>query len=301
MRFSGKVRPLTFAVFGAALVSQSAQAAPGSSSAAPAACHAGSVEIRADRDIAVLKDVSCIDGALRIVGTSLVDLRGLDKLTKVRGELYIADNPNLARLDGLESLKIVKGQLAIARNPVLTSIAGLKNLTRAEVFAISLNPMLASLAGLGEQVRVEEVYIYKNQKLKTLRGLEGIAELDKLKVEETSLQSLRGLDNLSVIHGTLSILRNSDLETLEGLENLKAVKGKLAIGFNPKLSSLAGLKGLTAVEGMFAIDNPRISGCQACEVIARLKTRPDRGRIEMGAKTDTCTKNWSQNGTCAKP
>lgn len=61
------------------------------------------------------------------------------------------------------------------------------------------------------------------------------------------LDSLRGLENLRVIHGDLILMGVRDLKSLDGLRNLECVKGSIVIAGNNNLTSLSGLRSLKSV------------------------------------------------------
>lgn len=58
------------------------------------------------------------------------------------------------------------------------------------------------------------------------------------------LTSVRGLDNVTDIPGSLLVIGNSELSSLHGLSRLEFLGGDMWIESNPRLSSLQGLSTL---------------------------------------------------------
>lgn len=93
----------------------------------------GSVEIEGfnGRDLRVLEGLTRIGGDLEIEDNrSLRNLRGLESLRAVDGDVSIDDNRNLQNLDGLRGLESIRGDLDITDNRNLSSVQGLRNLKR---------------------------------------------------------------------------------------------------------------------------------------------------------------------------
>lgn len=61
------------------------------------------------------------------------------------------------------------------------------------------------------------------------------------------LDSLRGLENLRVIHGDLVLAAIPNLTSLDGLKNLECVKGSIVVNGNESLRSVRGLRNLKSV------------------------------------------------------
>jgi hypothetical protein len=77
-----------------------------------------------------LDGVTRIEGDLDIeIDILLTDLSGLDSLTYVGGTLTITGNDGLLSLAGLESLDTIEGDLLIAFNTAVTSMAALKGVS----------------------------------------------------------------------------------------------------------------------------------------------------------------------------
>ena len=68
------------------------------------------------------------------------------------------------------------------------------------------------------------------------------------------ITNLNGLNTLTSIGGTITIIANISLSSLSGLENLTHIVGNLEIDDNTALTSLSGLEGLTTVSGTLQIE-----------------------------------------------
>lgn len=76
--------------------------------------------VRELEDLRGLEHVHTVEGQLNIFRSpGFETLRGLDSLETIEGNLYIHLNENLASLIGLEKLRTITGNLHIAYNPKL--------------------------------------------------------------------------------------------------------------------------------------------------------------------------------------
>jgi hypothetical protein len=163
-------------------------------------------------------------------GTTFENLTGLESLTSVGGDLYIADNLSLTSLSGLDNLNSVGGNFQIQTNYQLISLSGLEKLTSVDSYMrISSNYLLTSLSGL--------------EKLTSVGGFLDISS-------NGDLTSLNGLNNLTSIGGSLDIWDNYELPSLSGLEKLTSIGGDLHIDNNNVLTSLNALESLTTIGGL---------------------------------------------------
>lgn len=76
------------------------------------------VVVRTAADLAKLQGLTTFPGKLTIEGTELTDLKGLESLRHVQGDLVIRHNPKLTNLDALANLKQTLS-LRIEGNPAL--------------------------------------------------------------------------------------------------------------------------------------------------------------------------------------
>jgi len=93
--------------------------------------------------------------------------------------------------------------------------------------------------------------------LTNLEGLSNLTHIDRLFVEYNPLlESLSGLDQLTLIEGRVDVIGNSTLASLEGLNNVTRIGGDVRIWDNNSLFNLNGLNNLDRVNGDFsAADN----------------------------------------------
>lgn len=95
--------------------------------------------------------------------------------------------------------------------------------------------------------------LYINETLLTSEGLRRLTPAltevagDVVLHVVLGLDSLRGLENLRVIHGDLILTAIPNLTSLDGLRSLECVKGSIVINGNESLRSLRGLRNLRSV------------------------------------------------------
>jgi len=88
------------------------------------------------------------------------------------------------------------------------------------------------------------------QELRNKQRVEG-----DLYIQNTTLTTLEGLNNLTFIKGDLIIQNNDALTTLEELKNLTSIEGDLIIQNNDALTTLEGLNNLTSFKGDLIIQD----------------------------------------------
>lgn len=196
---------------------------------------------------------SKIQGPVRIEGSTINDLNGLNEITSIGEHLEISLNLTLKNLDGLNNLDTIGNYLLIENHPSLKNINGLES--------------LEYVGGL--------IYIGHNDSLIDLSGLENIDSVFYAIRLTTNLQleSLKGLDSLKYIANGLYLDWNTSLKTLEHLKNLKKITGILLISF---CKSLKNLDGIENVEGEYISElriseNDSLSSCAVesiCEYLA---------------------------------
>jgi hypothetical protein len=129
----------------------------------------GPVTIHSEGDLrSVAATCRVIDGDLRILGSDLANLDGLENVRSIRN-LAIFENPKLTNVRGLRGLRVADG-VALIDDPALESLAGLENLAVKNA-AVVTNTGICSLEGLGDLHRVNEVVIAGNPHLQSLSGL----------------------------------------------------------------------------------------------------------------------------------
>jgi hypothetical protein len=104
-----------------------------------------------------------------------------------------------------------------------------------------------------------------------LKALSGCTHVrGDLSIEMHDVVSLRALDSLWSVDGTLGIHGSRKLESLRGLERLHRV-GHLAIVDNALLAQLHGVGALQSAGGVSVIQNPRLRDLRGLERLERLE------------------------------
>jgi hypothetical protein len=162
----------------------------------------GDYEINEPEDLRILSVYSEVTGNLTITGSSLINLKGLEGLDSIGGNLTISHNSELIHLQGLEDLASVGGDIDINNNEKLVDLKGLSG--------------LAELDG--------SLSIQNNLFLKNLDGLDNLVEINgDLTIDVNPLLGkLDGLRNLIVLDGFLRITDNEILKE----EDARALAGR---------------------------------------------------------------------------
>jgi hypothetical protein len=191
----------------------------------------GDVIVRSLADLRDLAGVNVLHGALRVERADVLDLEPLGELREVRS-LVIRDNGVLRSLHGLEALTRVEGDLLVAESPALTSLDGLAAL--AEVGgAVSIgngqkaviDPTTRALQGL--------VPATENAALVSA-VLPALARAGSLAVLRNGALERIGFPALAQVEGDLEISFAPKLASLEGaFPALKSLGGTLTIGRAP--------------------------------------------------------------------
>jgi hypothetical protein len=87
-----------------------------------------------------------------------------------------------------------------------------------------------------------------------LRGLGSVSGLISVR-DNTSLESLNGLQGILEVQGSVLIENNASLTSLRGLESLSSIGQVLSIRNNESLETLEGLDNLGAAQGIVVTDN----------------------------------------------
>ncbi len=163
-----------------------------------------------------------IEGSVRIIGDSIVNLNGLHQIESI-GTALIIQQTHLINLQGLENLTYI-----------------------GDVLYISINQFMETLNGLGSLVHIDRTLsIYGNS---TLTSLEGLNSLEYIGYNfhvygNESLQNFAGLNNLYSIGNEFEVISTGVVD-FSGLENLTQVFGGIRFDHNPNLINLAGLASL---------------------------------------------------------
>lgn len=259
-------------------------------------------------------------GDVIIDGYDIANLKGLNVLTAIRGDLHIGQfpfggNPLLSTLTGLNNVTYIGGDLWIKNNDVLTSLTGLYNLKTVNgEIRIDFNKSLTNLLSFYNLNSIDgNIGILGNPSLVSLRGFDRLQSIGgHLEIfGNDDLIDFTGLENLKIIDGNLEIYGNNDLLTLKGLENLIAVNGDIIIGMYPyggnqSLISLKALHNLDAgsIENLIICYNSSLYECEAQSICAYLISPKgiveihdndfgcnSKEEIELACKPTTCLAN----------
>lgn len=189
--------------------------------------------------LAPLSSLARSGGGVRIEGTSLTDLHGLETLIldTPGASIGIRNNPQLTTLAGLATSATARtsgaGFLVVTDNPVLGDIGALANLMDPAgatwgTVDISRNASLPSLAGLERVRQATRLIVDENPLLASAAALSGltavseyvrvldapITELDLTSLRHAASITLAKLDRLTTV-----ALALDDLELLQVAEN----------------------------------------------------------------------------------
>lgn len=198
--------------------------------------------------------------------------------TKIDGNLIITNYQNsIKSLKGFSDLTYIEGNLHIldgdSYNP-LASISGFENLTYIGE-GLVIRGFFDDLKGLSSLSFISRTLDITGS-IKSLLGLENLTDVGDIKITSSSLQNLRGLEGLKKIgrgsvFGQLTILNNTNLQTLEGLENLTHIIWGLRIEGNPALTNLKGLKNLGYVkEGIGVYNNESLESLNGLDNLTNI-------------------------------
>jgi hypothetical protein len=210
--------------------------------------------------------IPTLPGSLKIYANDKIkDLKMFEGLTSIEGNLYISGNEKLSDI-GLQALQGVAGDLTITNNESLPA-------SQAEQF----RERLLAAGGIGGTITINDnfddsypgkVYrgdytIYRESDINELEGVGYITGSLYVKtatyynpfgdfIKDQSLDSLKGLESLTRIGGSLEILDKENLKSMDGLNNLKIIESGLTI-YKNGLTSLDGLESLSYVGGSFSV------------------------------------------------
>lgn len=240
-------------------------------------------------------------GSLAIANCDkLESLNGLESLFHIGNELYLSNNPLLSDLSALKNLNYIYTDLRIINNPSLENLYGLEKITRLGVLTIDGNNSLVDLEGISNLDTVGAINIRLNEQLVDLTPFSDIKTVEYLSIENNnSLIDLSGFEGLESVSRKLLIMENSSLESLRGLENIESLGG-FGISYNDKLENLTGLEGLTTITndtyGFTISANPLMSTLTGLDNLIQAE-----GQIAIAANEslgDFCAlKNFFTNGS----
>jgi len=243
-----------------------------------------------------------INGFLKF-GPEIENVRKLQGLQIIQGDLDLRFLKNLTTLEGLDDLVFVGEDLTIAYCDVLDDLTALGNIQEVvNYFSIHSNVSLTELPSFTEFKKTTGLEITSNNSLISINGFNSLEELDNLVISSNSelksiislnnieslislaiidnfsLEQLDSFNNLSIVSGAfpsaardLLILRNQNLKLIEGFEVLDEVVNDLIIKENSSLTEIKTFRSLSRVGNEINIfDNERLltvntfSNLQSC-------------------------------------
>jgi len=198
----------------------------------------GDIYLYSQEDVDKFASIGCseIGGTLRVRGSDITNLNGLEGLTLIGAFLNISNNAVLSDINGLSSLTSVGGDLIIENNAAIMNIDGLSSLT--------------SVGGWLE--------IIGNESLKNINGLSALSSyITKLNiVDNPDLNNIDGLSGLSAVGKEWILIKNNDaLTDIDGLLRIASVEGSVVITDNEMLENIDGLSSLMLVGKNLEINN----------------------------------------------
>ncbi|KAA3622738.1 MAG: T9SS C-terminal target domain-containing protein, partial [Bacteroidetes bacterium] len=163
----------------------------------------------------------------------------------------ISSNNALVNLEGLDQIDSIGTDITIEYNQNLSDLSGFESITSLGGIRIQHSHALTTLNGL-EQIPghlSEGIRIADNSQLNSLEGLNHLTMVEGNVYigQNPSLTSLTALHNLQTVEGQLYIGQNPQLLNLSGLEELSGL-GSLSVGYNDNLLDINGLIGITRTE-----------------------------------------------------
>ncbi len=216
-------------------------------------------------NLSALKNIESINARLDIEDNfKLTNLEGLNNLKKT-GSLYINNNTSLINLKGLEKLQSIEGKFTVTRNDALIDLEGLENLESVvNNVNIGVGPF-ASYSYYNTDIG--------NNSLQSLKGLEALLTIGgSLQIgEHASMKSINSLQNLQLINGSLIITQNDSLQKLSALQNLQSIGNSFIIKENPSLIEFDGLQSLTSINKALIIeDNQSLGSLSGLENLTKV-------------------------------
>lgn len=229
-----------------------------------------------DIDLFVNNGCTSVRGNVFITG-AVDDLRALERLREIEGDLIIQQTTSLNMLLGLNALEHIGGELVIMNNERLVDVSALSGVTAVhDNIAIVRNPYLESMRGL-DNVRLIDgiVTIRENDHLSSLTGMGSLGAPTAVEISgNPKLASLDGFAFGTNMQGILALRGNDSLVSLDALSTLREVN-VLAIDRNTSLQRIA-LPSLTFVHGILGASlNPQLSS------ISFPSLRSDDARVEF--------------------
>ena len=261
--------------------------------------HIGGAEGNYDiSNLLPLQNITSIEGNLIIDYTNITNFEGLNNLTEIGGHFGVGHNA-IVNYEGLENLVTIGNYFEAYENPELQNFQGLESLTT--IFGgvqILLNPELQNFEGMNNLAEVgispvvsgfaDDVGIIQNASLESFAGWENLSTL----YASLTIQSNENLSNIGALNGLTEIghpdevieVRIQELPSLasiQGFENLTAIYGTLRIVDLPILSDITPLSNLSTVWSIILGQNDALTDLDGLQSIVSVGYQPGFGDLEI--------------------
>ena len=226
----------------------------------------GDVVLRTQAEVDAFCGCEVIEGDLKIgvfgfpndIDSDIFNLGKLTKIKLVKGFVNIAET-ELKNLDGLNNLEYVGKYIYVGRNPILKNFLGLNNLEKVEgALVIDATDSLSSLKGLYSLKYVDNLLLSYSKRIHNLNDLESLEYLGGLSLQNTFMNDLSKLNQISNTKiRNISIANDSLLGDLNGFEKFDTIE-VLTLGGNPYLEDISGLLNLNYVSNALFIESNKI-------------------------------------------
>ncbi|MFP2910288.1 hypothetical protein ACLESD_35665 [Pyxidicoccus sp. 3LFB2] len=241
----------------------------------PARTFDGTYEVAGAADLVALQGITRIRGGLFIRGTALQEV-ALPGLVSVEGRLSIQSNPDLLHAS-LPALRFVDGELDVIGNPLLETLelggADERPLSVATDLEVSSNPRLRTLGGLRFVAPARNLTVNGNASLESLAGLDQVTVLTgHVTVSGNGALPRIDLPKLEAIGKNFHLSDNASLTTLGDLSALRSVGEDVVITNNDALVNLSGMPILHVVgESLRVHDNDALLSTEGLDHLRRLR------------------------------
>ncbi|GAA4275552.1 T9SS type A sorting domain-containing protein [Aquimarina mytili] len=212
-------------------------------------------------DLRNLNKLERLGGDLNVFGNSaLLYVKSFRGLTKIK-TLHVRDNASLKRFVGFTKLKEVDNVI-LANNDKLV-VLDFKNITTLQDLKM-LNVGLSSLDSFNGLEAINGDFYLDNINISNLDVLQNVTNLGNLFLYRNQLlQNITGLSGASVHGSVVRISSNAALTNLNGLTGLTSLGADLIVSRNQSLQNLDGLINLSSVGNRLIIgDNKNLqNGC----------------------------------------
>ncbi len=217
---------------------------------------------------------------------SLVNIDGMNALQSVDSEVYMTGNTGLKNLDGFSNVSSLE-VFSLTGHTSLENACGILGIITSDIadfIGVSNNtPNTSSIEAIIDDCTDCKVYegdylIESQADIDTFDYCEitghltideavsgditDVSPLHHLQVldgglyikNNTAITHLDGLSQLTVINGSLQLLRNSSLTDISGLQNIQQITGNILMQSNNRIESLSAFNALTILDGNLNIN-----------------------------------------------